>query len=54
MQEVVGDLKEDIKATEDEAQRVSQQLQHAEKAINAADNELRQSLSNLTRNCGRK
>jgi septal ring factor EnvC (AmiA/AmiB activator) len=42
MQQLVGDLQDDIKSTDDEGKRLAQQLQHAEKTINATEGELKE------------
>eukprot|EP00775_Hariotina_reticulata_P011300 gene11300-11450_t len=42
MQQLVGDLQDDIKIMEDEAKRLAQQLQHAEKSISATEGELKE------------
>lgn len=42
MQQLVGNLQDDIKSTDDEAKRLAQQLQHAEKSISATEGELKE------------
>lgn len=42
MQQMVGDLKDDISASNDEVRRLLQQKEHAEKAIKATEAEIQE------------